>query len=99
LEAGPAAVGKLEWGRRKRAVAQGSKLKGNIAQGSKLKANTGSKLKAERKGKDGEDEKDEGRWTRDEKRTNKIRTVRDLNVYGKAFDSAMEKKADSFCLY
>jgi hypothetical protein len=33
----------------------------------------------------------------DEKRTNKIRTVRDLKVYRKAFDSAMEKKADSFC--
>ena len=27
---------------------------------------------------------------RDEKRTNKIRTVRDLEVYRKAFDSAME---------
>ena len=40
---------------------------------------------------------DEGRWTRDEKRTSEIRTVRDLNVYRKAFDSAMEKKADSFC--
>ena len=26
----------------------------------------------------------------DEKRTNKIRTVRDLKVYRKAFDSAME---------
>ena len=33
----------------------------------------------------------------DEKRTNKIRTVRDLKVYRKAFDSAMEKKADAFC--
>jgi hypothetical protein len=33
----------------------------------------------------------------DEKRTNKIRTVRDLKVYYKAFDRAMEKKTDSFC--
>lgn len=33
----------------------------------------------------------------DEKRINKIRTVRDLKVYRKVFDSAMEKKADSFC--
>jgi hypothetical protein len=33
----------------------------------------------------------------DEKRTNKIRTVRDLDVYRKAFDNAMEKKIDSFC--
>jgi four helix bundle protein len=32
----------------------------------------------------------EGRGTMDEKVTNKIRTVRDLNVYRKAFDSAME---------
>ena len=34
--------------------------------------------------------KEEGRWTMDEKRTNKIRSVRDLKVYRKAFDSAME---------
>jgi len=46
---------------------------------------------------------------RDERKTNKIRTVRDLKVYRKAFDSAMEifeltkkfpkmeKKADTFC--
>jgi hypothetical protein len=40
---------------------------------------------------------DEGRRKTDEKRTNKIRTVRDLKVYRKAFDSAMEKKADTFC--
>jgi len=45
---------------------------------------------------------DEGRWKKedgrrkidegkmDEKNTNKIRTVRDLKVYRKAFDSAME---------
>jgi hypothetical protein len=33
----------------------------------------------------------------DEKRTNKIRTVRDLKVYRKAFDSGMRKKADAFC--
>jgi len=32
----------------------------------------------------------EGRGKMDEKRTNKIRTVRDLKVYRKAFDSAME---------
>ncbi len=31
-----------------------------------------------------------GRRKMDEKRTNKIRTVRDLKVYRKAFDSAME---------
>ena len=37
----------------------------------------------------GEDDKDEGRWTMDEKRTNKIRTVRDLNVYRKAFLSSL----------
>jgi four helix bundle protein len=34
--------------------------------------------------------KEEGRGKMDEKRTNKIRTVRDLKVYRKAFDSAME---------
>ena len=34
--------------------------------------------------------KDDGRWTTDEKGTKKIRTVRDLKVYRKAFDSAME---------
>jgi hypothetical protein len=33
---------------------------------------------------------DEGRGKMDEKMTNKIRTVRDLKVYRKAFDSAME---------
>jgi tRNA U38,U39,U40 pseudouridine synthase TruA len=33
----------------------------------------------------------------DEQRTNKIRTVRDLKVYRKALDNAIEKKADSFC--
>jgi len=42
----------------------------------------------------------------DERETNKIRTVRDLKIYRKAFDSAMEifamlnekgKKADAFC--
>jgi len=42
----------------------------------------------------------------DEKKTSKIRTVRDLKVYRKAFDGAMElfamlnvmeKKADAFC--
>ena len=42
----------------------------------------------------------------EEKKTSKIRTVRDLKVYRKAFDSAMEifamlnameKKADTFC--
>ena len=32
----------------------------------------------------------EGRGKMDEKKTNKIRTVRDLKVYRKAFDSAME---------
>ena len=35
-------------------------------------------------------EKDEGRRKMEEKRTNKIRTVRDLKVYRKAFDCAME---------
>jgi hypothetical protein len=40
--------------------------------------------------------RDDGRGTMDEKRTNKIRTARDLKVYRKAFDSAM-KKADIFC--
>ena len=46
---------------------------------------------------DGRGKMDEGRWTRDdgrgkmdEKTTKKIRTVRDLIVYRKAFDSAME---------
>jgi four helix bundle protein len=34
--------------------------------------------------------KDDGRKKMDEKRTNKIRTVRDLKVYRKAFDCAME---------
>ena len=34
--------------------------------------------------------REEGREMRDEKRTNKIRTVRDLDVYRKAFDNAME---------
>ena len=34
--------------------------------------------------------RDDGRRTMDENRTNKIRTVRDLKVYRKAFDSAME---------
>ena len=33
---------------------------------------------------------EDGRRTRDEKTTKKIRTVRDLIVYRKAFDSAME---------
>jgi hypothetical protein len=33
---------------------------------------------------------DERRGKMDEKMTNKIRTVRDLKVYRKAFDSAME---------
>ena len=33
---------------------------------------------------------EEGRGRMDEKRTNKIRSVRDLKVYRKAFDSAME---------
>jgi four helix bundle protein len=33
---------------------------------------------------------DDGRGKMDEKRTNKIRTVRELNVYRKAFDCAME---------
>jgi hypothetical protein len=33
---------------------------------------------------------DDGRGKMDEKRTNKIRTVRDLKVYRKAFDCAME---------
>jgi len=32
---------------------------------------------------------DEGRGKMDENRTSKIRTVRDLKVYRKAFDSAM----------
>ena len=39
---------------------------------------------------EGRGTREEGRWTMDEKVTNKIRTVRDLNVYRKAFDSAME---------
>jgi hypothetical protein len=39
----------------------------------------------------------DGRWMMDEQRTNRIRTVRDLKVYRKTSDSAMEKKADSFC--
>ena len=34
--------------------------------------------------------RDEGRGTMDERMTKKIRTVRDLKVYRKAFDSAME---------
>ena len=34
--------------------------------------------------------KEEGRWKMDENRTSKIRTVRDLKVYRKAFDAAME---------
>jgi hypothetical protein len=33
---------------------------------------------------------DDGRGTMNEKRTGKIRTVRDLKVYRKAFDCAME---------
>ena len=33
---------------------------------------------------------DEGRGTMDEKVTKKIKTVRDLKVYRKAFESAME---------
>ena len=41
-----------------------------------------------------EDEKrrrrEDGRGMMDEKKTNKIRSVRDLKVYRKAFDSAME---------
>ena len=45
----------------------------------------------------GDGTKEEGRGKMDEKRTNKIRTVRDLKVYRKAFDSTMEKKADAFC--
>jgi len=32
---------------------------------------------------------DEGRWTRDEKRTSEIRTVRDLNVYRKVVLSSL----------
>jgi four helix bundle protein len=39
---------------------------------------------------DGRGRREEGREMRDEKRTNKIRTVRDLDVYRKAFDNAME---------
>ena len=39
---------------------------------------------------DGRGTKDDGRGKMDEKRTNKIRTVRDLKVYRKAFDCAME---------
>jgi hypothetical protein len=35
------------------------------------------------------DKKDEGRGEMDEKRTNKIRTVRDLNVYRKVFLSSL----------
>ena len=34
--------------------------------------------------------REEGRGKMDEKRASKIRTVRDLEVYRKAFDSAME---------
>ena len=34
--------------------------------------------------------RDDGRGKMDENRTNKIRTVRDLKVYRKAFDTAME---------
>ncbi len=34
--------------------------------------------------------REDGRGMMDEKKTNKIRTVRDLKVYRKAFDSAME---------
>jgi len=34
--------------------------------------------------------REDGRGKMDEKRTNKIRSVRDLKVYRKAFDSAME---------
>jgi len=45
--------------------------------------------KSEVRGRKGRRE-DEGRGKMDEKRTNKIRTVRDLKVYRKAFDSAME---------
>ena len=41
--------------------------------------------------------KDEGGWKMDEKLTNKIRSVRDLKVYRKSFDSSMEKKVDTFC--
>jgi four helix bundle protein len=33
---------------------------------------------------------EDGRWKMEEKTTNKIRSVRDLKVYRKAFDSAME---------
>ncbi len=34
--------------------------------------------------------REDGRGMMDEKKTNKIRTVRDLKIYRKAFDSAME---------
>ena len=34
--------------------------------------------------------REDGRGMRDENRTSKIRTVRDLKVYRKAFDAAME---------
>jgi hypothetical protein len=39
---------------------------------------------------DGRWARDDGRGMMDEKGTKKIRTVRDLKVYRKAFDSAME---------
>ena len=45
-----------------------------------------SKLKERRMREDGRGAKEAGKM--DEKRTNKIRTVRDLKVYRKAFDSA-----------
>jgi four helix bundle protein len=33
---------------------------------------------------------EEGRWKMEEKKTNRIKSVRDLQVYKKAFDAAME---------
>ena len=52
-------------------------------------------MKGEKTENDRREREEEGRWTRgrkktDEKGTKKIRTVRDLKVYRKAFDSAME---------
>jgi len=52
-------------------------------------------VKGEKTENDRREREEEGRWTRgrkktDEKGTKKIRTVRDLKVYRKAFDSAME---------
>jgi len=48
------------------------------------------KVKGARGRVQGARKKEDGRGEMDEKKTSKIRTVRDLKVYRKAFDNAME---------